>query len=59
MSALVCACGHDNGSHTSDITGSGNSPCWESLTLQVDDHGYPINRCTCNEYNPAETEEQT
>jgi hypothetical protein len=57
MTAPVCACGHENESHTSDIAGSGNSPCWESLTLQVDDHGYPINRCTCNEYNPTETGE--
>lgn len=47
-----CACGHGEYAHESDPSGSGNTPCWESLTYETNEHGYPLNRCLCNEYRP-------
>lgn len=51
---MNCACGHDEFDHESDPSGSGNTPCWESLTGKTNQDGYPLNRCLCAEYQPAD-----
>ena len=48
-----CVCGHHSHDHRSDPTGSGNTDCYSSLDGNVDDYGYPINRCPCTEYQPV------
>ena len=48
-----CACGHHSHVHQSDPSGSGITPCWDSLDGLTDDDGYPVNRCQCTEYQPA------
>lgn len=49
-----CVCGHASHVHQSDPSGSGNTPCWESIDGKVTTSGYPINRCPCVEYTPKE-----